>query len=178
VSGNTATFTPAGPLEASTTYTARLTTGVEDLAGNRLAADYVWTFSTSPPPDETPPSVVSVLPFTGSSGVDRTTTVRADFSEPMAPASLSTSTFRLNAGATVITGTVTLSGQTATFTPSSSLAYQTTYTARVTTGVEDVAGNNMASEFVWSFTPQPAPDVTRPIVTAVKSCSAGSGPSG
>ncbi|HET9253415.1 MAG TPA: Ig-like domain-containing protein, partial [Candidatus Eisenbacteria bacterium] len=164
VSGTTATFTPAGPLEASTTYTARLTAGIEDLAGNHLATDYVWTFSTRAPPDVTPPSVISVLPFSGATGVAPTATVRATFSEPMEPASVSTSTFRLNAGATPIAGTVTFSGETAILTPSTSLAYQTTYTARVTTGVEDLGGNNLGSEFVWTFTTEPAPDLTRPTV--------------
>jgi hypothetical protein len=42
----TATFTPLNNLEYSTTYTLTITTGVTDLAGNTLAVDKVWTFST------------------------------------------------------------------------------------------------------------------------------------
>jgi hypothetical protein len=51
----TATLTPTAALAASTTYTATVkggSTGVKDTAGNALAADRVWTFTTaavSPP---------------------------------------------------------------------------------------------------------------------------------
>jgi len=43
-----ATFTPSGALTASTTYTATITTGAKDNFGNALAANFVWTFTTSP----------------------------------------------------------------------------------------------------------------------------------
>ena len=42
---------PAAPLEPGTTYTARLkggASGVKDLAGNPLAVDKVWSFTTAP----------------------------------------------------------------------------------------------------------------------------------
>lgn len=45
-SGTTATFTPSGPLAANTTYTATMTTGATSLAGNSLAANEVWSFTT------------------------------------------------------------------------------------------------------------------------------------
>jgi hypothetical protein len=48
-STNIATFTPAGPLAASTAFTATITTGAEDQFGNGLAANFSWTFTTSPP---------------------------------------------------------------------------------------------------------------------------------
>jgi hypothetical protein len=44
--GTTATFTPSAPLADNTTYTATLTTAITDVAGNALAADHVWTFTT------------------------------------------------------------------------------------------------------------------------------------
>ncbi|HET9613196.1 MAG TPA: NPCBM/NEW2 domain-containing protein, partial [Candidatus Limnocylindrales bacterium] len=46
----TATLTPTAALTAGTTYTARVVggaSGVADLAGNRLAADVTWTFTTA-----------------------------------------------------------------------------------------------------------------------------------
>ncbi|PYP82922.1 MAG: hypothetical protein DMG65_25360 [Candidatus Angelobacter sp. Gp1-AA117] len=39
-----------------------------------------------------------------------------------------------------------------TFKPSSSLAVSTTYTATITTGAADTFGNNLAANFVWTFT--------------------------
>jgi hypothetical protein len=51
---NVATFTPTAPLAPSTTFTATITTGAADTFGNKLAANFVWTFTTSttcaPPP--------------------------------------------------------------------------------------------------------------------------------
>jgi hypothetical protein len=47
-----ATLDPTSDLEANTTYTATIkggSTGVEDLAGNGLAQDYTWTFTTAVP---------------------------------------------------------------------------------------------------------------------------------
>jgi hypothetical protein len=45
-SNKVATFTPDSDLAASTTYTATLTTAITDLAGNPLAADVMWDFTT------------------------------------------------------------------------------------------------------------------------------------
>ena len=47
---HTATFSPSAALAAGTTYLARLkggSSGVKDLAGNALAADATWTFTTA-----------------------------------------------------------------------------------------------------------------------------------
>jgi uncharacterized delta-60 repeat protein len=66
----TASFVPDGPLESATTYTATITTGVMDAAGNPLAADEIWSFETvnthgSPDP-EFGTSGVAVTPFGAS----------------------------------------------------------------------------------------------------------------
>ncbi|WP_407709858.1 Ig-like domain-containing protein [Arthrobacter nitrophenolicus] len=48
---NTAIFNPGTDLAPGTTYTATIkggTSGVKDLAGNALAADKTWTFTTAP----------------------------------------------------------------------------------------------------------------------------------
>jgi len=49
VSGNTATFTPLARLAGSTEYTATITTAVQDTAGNALAANFSWKFTTATP---------------------------------------------------------------------------------------------------------------------------------
>jgi hypothetical protein len=46
-SSDVATFIPTNPLALDTLYTATITTGAEDIAGDPLASDYVWTFTTS-----------------------------------------------------------------------------------------------------------------------------------
>jgi hypothetical protein len=51
--------------------------------------------------------------------------------------------------------------------PTSLLAVNTTYTATITTGAQDLAviANGLAVDKVWSFTTGPAPDTTKPAVT-------------
>lgn len=44
----TATFTPSAPLKKLKKYSVTVTTGVKDVAGNALAADYKWDFTTGP----------------------------------------------------------------------------------------------------------------------------------
>ncbi len=146
------TFTPSASLGLSKLYTATITTGAKDASGNALASNYVWTFTTaaaacSAPP---PPTVISVTPPNGAVGVCPNIVVTATFSEAMNPVTINTTTFTV-AG---ITGAVTLdgTGKIAAFTPSSNLALSTTYTATITTGAQDVSGNALAANYVWSFT--------------------------
>jgi hypothetical protein len=153
VSNTIFSFTPSGNLALNTLYTVTITTGAQDLFGNALASNFVWTFTTgsascAPPP---PPTVVSVAPAAGAAGVCPNTVISATFSEAMDPASVNNTTFTVLPG---VTGTVTLdgTGRIATLTPSGNLAAGTTYTATITTGVQDLFGNALASDFVWSFT--------------------------
>src|SRR5206468_3363524 len=91
--------------------------------------------------------------------------IAATFSEVVDASTISTTTFTLNQGTTPVVGTVTYVGTTATFAPASNLAASTTYTATITTVVKDLAGNALASAFVWSFTTGAAPDTTAPTVS-------------
>ena len=74
----------------------------------------------------------------------------------MDASTINSTTFTLNQGSTPVSGNVTYSGTTATFTPSISLSYSTTYTATITTGANDVAGNAIASNYSWSYTSEVA----------------------
>jgi len=167
VSGTTATFTPSAPLAFNTTYTATITTAATDLAANHLAANYAWSFTTSAAPDTTPPTVASTSPVSGATAVPVSSVVSATFSETLKASTVTTATFNLKQGTTSIPGTVTLSGTTATFRPTSALAGSTTYTATATTGVQDAAGNTLAQPYSWSFTTAAAADGTPPAVSSV-----------
>lgn len=75
--GNQARFTPAVPLLAGTPYTVTLTTGMTDLAGNPLATNETWNFTTS--------NVVTSetgLDFPGSAAVPNNQTMRFRFMNP------------------------------------------------------------------------------------------------
>jgi hypothetical protein len=150
--GVTATFTPDVDLAASTNYTATITTGTKDLAGNALASNYVWSFTTGVAPDTTAPTVISTIPANAATGVVINSVITAIFSEAMDPLTVTTATFTLQQGTTPVAGMVTNVGVTATFMPVANLAPSTTYTATITTGAKDLAGNALASNYVWSFT--------------------------
>src|ERR1041384_3735895 len=84
----------------------------------------------------------------------------------MNPATISTASFTLQQGTTPVAGTVSYTGVTATFNPTSNLTPGTTYTATITTGAKDLAGNALASTFVWSFTTGATSDTTAPTVSS------------
>ena len=144
-------FTPSSPLAVSTVYTVTITTGVRDLFGNTLATNFVWSFTTAANGCNPPPTVVSVSPPNGSVGVCSNAVITATFSEAMNVATINSSTFTVAPG---VTGTLTHDASNAsfTFTPSSPLAVSTVYTATIATGVRDLFGNTLATNFVWSFT--------------------------
>ena len=109
-------------------------------------------------PDRTAPTVVSTVPMNASTQVPRTNPISITFSEPMATASMVASTFNFNPS---IGGTLSYTGNTATFTPSAPLAAGIVYTGTVTTAAEDRAGNNLVSPFAWTFSTDPAPVQSR-----------------
>jgi len=113
-------------------------------------------------------------PSNGASGICPNTLVTATFSEAMNPATINTTTFTLTGpGITPVAGAVTyvVSSDVATFTPTSPLALDTLYTATITTGAQDLAGDPLASDFVWTFTTSAtACQATVPLGTA---CSFG-----
>lgn len=150
--GTTATFTPSYDLDYYTIYNVTITTGVKDLAGNYMTRDYSWSFTSGDEPDIHPPAVNSTNPSNGSTNVLVDTFISGTFSEEMDASTITTNTFTVSAGGSRVAGTVTYNGTTAAFTPSNDLSYSTTYTATITTGVKDLAGNNMVSDYNWNFT--------------------------
>lgn len=106
----------------------------------------------APPPDTVAPTISSTNPADGATGV---AVITASFSEAMNASTISTATFAVSGpGVTPVVGVVSYDASTyiARFTPTSALTASTTYTATVTTGTKDVAGNAMASNRVWTFT--------------------------
>jgi len=102
--------------------------------------------------DRTPPAVVSTAPGNSATQAGLTTPITVTFSEPMSMSSITPSAFTFNPG---VSGTVSYTGNTATFTPTTALLANTTYTVTVGTGVEDRIGNNLVAPFTWTFTTGP-----------------------
>lgn len=114
---------------------------------------------TGPSSDTTPPSVASTDPAAGASGASRTGSVQVTFSEPIAPATVTGTSFTVTEAGSGVSGTVKASGSVATWTPAADLASGTQYTATLSTAVTDVAGNALASSVTWNFSTNSAPTV-------------------
>jgi len=174
-----ATFSlPAGStLATGTTYTATVT-GARSLAtGLAIASPYVWKFSTGLLADTTRPRVSFTVPATSvpgpTTGVPTNSAISAAFTEDMAPATITGSSFTLACAAPCIApaGTVAYftGNRTAVFTAGAVLAANTTYTATLTTAATDLAGNALAgnqaalpaaSNYIWTFTTGSSPALT------------------
>jgi hypothetical protein len=182
--GDTLVFIPSSNLTADTTYTATITTGVQDLAGDPLAANYVWTFKTGAVVVAVPPELVSTVPVNAAINVPLNQAVSATFSEAMDPLTLTTTTFQLMQGGTLIPATITYDAINfiATLTPTNPLTASTTYTATVTNGATDLAGNplgNTGAPNPWTFTTGavviPPPIILGPTISLFGSFGGGAG---
>lgn len=158
-------FSPTATWTASTSYTASFMTAPTDVAGNPMAS-VSRSFTTGTGTDLTAATVTNRSPNTGAMGVPtRTgcdifffrsdTTVQLTFSSPVDPVTTAAA-FTLLDGTTPVQGTVTLSaaGTVLTFSPRTTLAFNTTYTVRLgdaSTTAKDLQGNNITN-VLYTFT--------------------------
>ncbi len=134
-------FTPSAPMSASATYTATVATSVKDVDGLGLSQPAAWSFTTRS--DYVPPTVV------GSS--ESGSVFKLEMSEPVNVATVNTASIVLSPSAA---GVVKTDGLTASFTATSPLAKGVQYTVTVN-GIQDLAGNPMASPYLTTFATDP-----------------------
>ena len=108
--------------------------------------------------DETPPTIISIVPVDGATSVELDAQVRVTFSEPVDAASVTSSSFSVGGS----NGTITVSGAVATYEPNNPFAAGIDHTVNISTSVADLAGNTLASSFTASFTTRdPVPTIAR-----------------
>jgi hypothetical protein len=129
---------------------------------------------SSGPLDITAPTVTAMTPGEDSAGLGTGSKLTATFSEAMVPAAINTANFRLTDGANSIPGTVGFDviNNVASFTPASGLAPNTRYTATIITGIKDLAGNPLTTDFAWCFVTGGTVDSTAPSVISTIPVSA------
>jgi len=151
--GLSASFTPTESLKANTMYTAAVNKALTDLAGNSLTTTYTWTFTTGSAGDAIAPTVINTDPAGAATLVALNKKIVATFSEGMNPITLNNITFKVTASGQIqIPGTVTNAGSVSYFTPLNNLSANTIYTATIMSGVQDLSGNMMSSNYSWTFT--------------------------
>ncbi|HWY26097.1 MAG TPA: ice-binding family protein, partial [Nevskia sp.] len=169
-SNKIATFTvTSGTLASTTLYTVTVTGASSIATGLAMTNPYSWQFTTGVASSATRPGVTLTAPVTSipgpTTGVPANTAITAVFTEDMAPATITATSFTLTCAApcTAPAGAVhyAVGSRSASFTPAAALAVGTTYTATVTTAATDLAGNALAgnqaalpaaSDYIWSFT--------------------------
>ena len=151
-SEETASFAPSSVLTASTVYTVTVSTQAENLKGTGLEENKVWSFTTGVAADAVLPTIISTSPINNKTDVVRNTKVEVTFSEKMDPLTINENTFTLKQGENLVAGNLEYNGTLATFTPTNTLLANKKYTATITTGAKDLAGNALTENKVWGFT--------------------------
>lgn len=182
-SGVSAVFIPLSNLAPSTRYTVTVkggSSGAKDLAGNPMANDFVISWTTAAVANTTAPTIAWTNHANGATNVAINTRVGVAFSTWMDPLTITNANFTLKETATgaEVRGIVRYSGVNAEFIKfdyligpfspdAESFSPSTSYTATIKggdDGAKDLAGNPLASDYVWSWATGVAPDTTSPTV--------------
>src|SRR3990167_2210770 len=131
---------------------------------NTITAMATDTAPITVPLDPAPPAVTSATPVDNDTRIPVNTTITATFSEEIDASAITTTTLTVNSETScTVSGSVTNNGNTATFTPSDNLSYNTTYTVTIKSGnnrVKDLAGNALTEDYVWSFKTESGLEIT------------------
>jgi hypothetical protein len=112
--------------------------------------------------DTTKPTVTNIdLASSTTTSVPVTVRITITFSEPMAASTVNATTITLlNSGSTsTVPGIVNYdaAGNTASFTPAALLDYNTQYALGITTGITDIANNQLVSGYTTTFMTEDVP---------------------
>lgn len=167
---NTAVFTPAGKLKMGRKYRITISEKIEDVFGERLDRDYSWEFTTiskvatasvkdmfkapeAGGKDAVGPNITAVSPRDNEENVAAAAQITAVFDEPVKDFSINSFTFRVLDGESETRGKIYYDSlqKKAIFTPAQPLFEGRAYTAQITGGVMDIAGNYLQREKKWKF---------------------------
>ncbi len=171
-----------GPLQSISrgntpvTYTTQTIKGIEYAFFPVSSGAYTANYGE----DTTAPTITSVTPANGATGIAATTQIRASFSEQVDPSSVSAATFDLrDSNDQVVAANVSYDVNTssAVLTPTQPLVLGGAYTATVSGSshsafIADPTGNALVNDSMWSFTVVPQsppltlwPSSTVPLLT-------------
>ncbi len=144
-------FQALAALALNTTYTVTITTAITDYDGNNLAANAVWTFTTTSSTDNTPPTVLSTVPADGATNVTVGTDLTVQFSEDVSNSDLERVALSPDLGDGVLSWAA--NGRSFTFDPDQDMENNTQYTLLIPEGeIFDLAGNVLEESIVVVWT--------------------------
>jgi hypothetical protein len=158
-SGRQVTLLPKVVLEAGSSLYVTAN-GITDAFGNAAVLGFAG-FTTGYTVDETTPVLNVTSPAGGETGVPNNSSIAAQFSKSMDPASVISALVVSGPGG-VIPGTITPDSLIQTFRmqPATLLLPNTTYTVSFSSPVMDVSGNILTNPGSWTFTTDGGPDYT------------------
>ncbi len=145
--GQAAVFTPDAPLVAGADYVATLRNTASDLAGNGLATNLVWSFTTGPGADTTPPSVLRVSPAIDATQVPRDAVLSVTFNEPIYPFVYG------SIDGVLVEVAIDYTTNTVSVIPTVPLRPNASYSSSAQ--ARDLAGNAMVAPYRWGFVTEP-----------------------
>jgi hypothetical protein len=148
------TFAPLEDFVTGHEYQVTVTTGVEDVAGNSLASDYSFSFTSIGALVEAP-RVVYTSPANGASNVRTDASIVIRFSQNMETTTITDANIFLDlvGGASVPIVLTSSSDDTFVFAPDGvPLSPNSTYQVTVTSNVRDEDFVTMARDFTFTFT--------------------------
>jgi len=102
---------------------------------------------------DTPPTVTSVYPADGASGVSPNSVAYAIFNRAMdKPTAEAAFSLKRTSDGAAVSGSFSWYGNALIFDPTADLAPGTQYTATISTAAKDLAGNPLANPVTWSYT--------------------------
>ena len=145
-----AIFVPDESLEKNATYSVNVLSKVEDLAGNPLDQipggypdPFESTFSTGVA-DNAPPSILSIDPANGATGVASDLTIRVTFSENIDSSSRLGSYFTVEDSGGAVSGSIDWpTDSVLEFTPSQPFQDEESFTVTILDVLTDAVGNNL-----------------------------------
>lgn len=114
--------------------------------------------------------VIETDPIDAARSVPYDQIVSATFNAKVDPTTMDESSFTLHQGGTQITGSVSYTDSTATFTPDVALLPLTVYTGTIKSSVKNTWGNALQADYVWTFTTMPQISlIANPIIGGITS---------
>ena len=169
-SGSTTTFTPSADLEPDKEYTATIKSRhmSSTKGGHKDESEHSWKFKTGNHHRGDEPTVLSVIPLKNAISVAATIQPSVTFSDVMKSSTIDPTTFTIKQGTTIVKGSVSYLGKTATFKPAASLLSGSVYTITISKGVKNEKGIALKSNYNYSFTTAGSVvDVIAPTVLSV-----------
>ncbi|MBU1704061.1 MAG: Ig-like domain-containing protein, partial [Nanoarchaeota archaeon] len=150
-------------LDGNHAYTVAVDRTVKDAVGNSMLSPYSWSFATAAHDDTTPPTVTSITPVSGATGVSEDTDITVTFSEGIDDSPLTLASVQLSSAYKGwFSGSISYNSNNNIITRSNDypIAGGTAYTVLVDKGdIADLSGNDLANDYTWSFTTAGVPFV-------------------